>query len=378
MGRAGGRSRQLAAVLGSWSARGLIVGGVVLLAEGGRITSAATCGWADRERRLPMRRETVLRYASMSKLITSAAAMALCDRGLLDRAHPVAIWLPWFRPGMPNGDRPDISLTHLLSHTAGLSYGFEQPPGNAYERAGISDGLDGAAVPLAENLARLAGLPLHFAPGSGWQYSLATDVVGAVIERACGEPLAQAINCLVTAPLRMRSAAFASDAGGRLAPAYWASDGEVRRIIGTGWYPVEGGRCHISEGRQSGAGYLSAGTGMTGTADDYMRLLLCLRGGGAPILSPDSTRAMLSGAIGSVPIASRGPGWTFGLGPMILADPRVAGIRQGRGTWGWCGVHGGHYWVDPENDLTFVALTNTGVTGAWGAFADELREVIYD
>ncbi len=375
---AGLRSSQLGSVLDAWVKDGRIVGGVVLLAEGDKVTGTAVSGWSDRGRRLPMRRHTVLRYASLTKLIVSASALVLCEQGKLDCHKPVAAWLPRFRPQTPDGTRPDILLCHLLTHTSGLSYGFEQAPGNAYEETGVSDGLDATGVSLEANLDRLAGLPLMFPPGTAWQYSLATDVLGAVIERASGQTLPQAISRLVTGPLGLDSMGFPPEARHTPAPAYWNRDGRVDRITGTGWYTVENGRCRVSETRPPASErYPSGGAGLVGTADDFMRLLLCLRGGGAPILEFESVHAMLSGAIGDVPISNRGPGWTFGLGPMILSDPKAAGISQGQGTWGWCGLHGGHYWVDPEHDLALVALTNTGVTGAWGEFADQLREVIY-
>ncbi|EPN69553.1 esterase, partial [Pseudomonas syringae pv. actinidiae ICMP 19079] len=103
---------------------------------------------------------------------------------------------------------PVITLQHLLSHTAGLSYGFEQMPYNAYERGGVSDGLDGVAFGLQENLRRLASLPLLFEPGGAWGYSLATDVLGAVIEQATGLALSEAIARMVTVPLRMSATSF--------------------------------------------------------------------------------------------------------------------------------------------------------------------------
>lgn len=378
MSDAASRSAQLTSVLGEWVARGSIVGGVVLLSEHGRVTGVATSGWADREAGCPMSRNTVLRYASMTKLIVSVAALHLCEQNVLDLDAPITEWLPDFLPLTEDGLQPDILLRHLLSHTSGLSYGFEQDPGNSYEQAGISDGLDCAGIDVRDNLHRLARLPLFFLPGQRWQYSLSTDVLGAVIERACAQSLSQVVTRAVLRPLGMDACGFCVSTTQPLAPAYWNFGDETRRIDGCGWYPIDGGRCRISEDRmQPGAGYDCAGAGMIGTADGYMRLLHCLRAGGAPILSCAAARSLVSGAIGNVSIESRGPGWTFGLGVMILSDPQAAGLKQGGGTWGWCGIHGGHYWVDPEKDLALVALTNTGVTGAWGSFADRLVEVIY-
>lgn len=372
------RSARLAEVLRDWTARGRIVGGVVLLAERGRITGAAVSGWADREAGTPMERATVMRYASMTKLIVSVLVLRMCDESVLSLDDAVTRWLPGFRPRLPDGRVPEITLRHLLSHSAGLGYGFEQPPGNPYERAGVSDGLDVTDITLEENLRRLASLPLFFAPGTGWRYSLATDVLGAVVQAASGCNMSDLVNQEVLSPLGMVDTGFGTTPERQAAPAYWDFETSVQRVQGCGWFPVDGGRARLSEGRVwRGGGYHSAGAGMTGTADDYMRLLLCLRAGGGQVLSPRNTSRLLSSAIGDVPIESRGAGWSFGLGPMILTDPRAAGLRQGSGTWSWCGVHGGHYWVDPVNDLALVALTNTGTTGAWGAFAEELVDAVY-
>lgn len=373
------RSGLLARALQKWVEGGEIVGGVILLAEGGELTGCTTAGLADREAGLPMQRETVLRYASMTKLIVSTLALKLCEEGIISLDAPVAHWLPAFCPKLENGKVPEITVQHLLTHTAGLSYGFEQHPGNRYEEAGISDGLDSPGVTLEENLRRLSSVPLFFSPGSAWQYSIAIDVLGAVIQAATRISLPDLLNKKILTPLHMDSTGFGSSPQRHVAPAYWNLGHSTPRITGTSWYPVDGGRCLISEERGlRPTEYMSAGAGLAGSADDYMRFLLCLREKGKDVLSERSVAQMLSSATGALPISSRGPGWSFGLGPLILADPAQAGSKQGRGTWSWCGVHGGHYWVDPENDKVLVALTNTGVTGAWGGFADELIKAIYE
>lgn len=372
------RSDLLAAVLHRWVDAGEIVGGVILLAEGGEVTGQAVAGLADREARQPMQRNTILRYASMTKLLVSALALKLCEEDVLSLDAPVTNWLPAFCPKLENGRTPKITVHHLLTHTAGLSYGFEQPPGNKYEKAGISDGLDSSGITLEENLCRLASVPLFFPPGSAWQYSIATDVLGAVMQAATGTDLAGLLDEKILSPLHMPDTGFGSSLHRNVAPAYWNLGHSAVRVTGTKWYPVDGGRCLISEDRGLRPNeYASAGAGLAGSADDYMHFLLCLRGKCKGLLSEQSIDQMLSNAIGSVRIPSRGSGWSFGLGPMILAEPVRTGSKQGRGTWTWCGVHGCHYWVDPENDIVLVALTNTGVTGAWGGFAEELITAIY-
>ncbi len=369
--------QRLAEVWQGWVDSGQIVGGVLLVAQGGVLRYVSARGWADRERRVSVTRGTRFRLASLTKLLTSVAVLQLCEQGMLSLDAPVTDWLPAFRPRLSDGRESVITLRHLLSHSSGLGYGFEQPPGNTYELAGVSDGLDRVAFDLQENLTRLAKLPLLFEPGTAWGYSLATDVLGAVIEQGTGRGLSQVIDEQVTRPLGMASTSFRQDQG-RLARAYKDGADVPERIGDDDLLVLESGTVRVSSGRVYDAqAYESGGAGMLGTADDYLKLLECLRLGGAPLLNSVSTAALLSNAIGKVTLKGRGAGWTFGLGPVILADPLAAGQRQGAGTWSWCGVYGSHYWVDPVSEISLVVLTNTAVAGAWGRFADALVEAVY-
>ncbi|MCL6305571.1 serine hydrolase domain-containing protein [Pseudomonas syringae] len=358
--------------------QGRIVGGVLLLARQGRVAYASARGWADREQQIPVSRSTRFRLASLTKLLTSVAVLRLCERGVLDLHASVTHWLPAFRPRLDNGREPVITLQHLLSHTSGLSYGFEQAPDSAYQRAGVSDGLDRVPFDLQENLTRLARVLLLFEAGSAWGYSLATDVLGAVVEQATGLALSEAIAKWVTVPLRMHATSFRHLPGCPLASAYKDGVSGPQRIGDDDGVLLDSGQARLSAARAFETdAYESGGAGMLGTADDYLRLLECLRLGGAPLLGEASTARLLGNAIGQTSIASRGPGWRFGLGPMILTDPVLAGQRQGAGTWSWCGLYGSHYWVDPRAALSMVVLTNTAVAGAWGEFADAIVDALY-
>lgn len=362
----------------SFVEQGRIVGGVLLLARQGRLEYASARGWADREQQIAVTRSTRFRLASLTKLLTSVAVLRLCERGVLDLHASVTRWLPVFRPRLASSREPLITLQHLLSHTSGLSYGFEQAPDNAYQRAGVSDGLDRVPFGLQENLTRLASVPLLFEPGSACGYSLATDVLGAVIEQATGLALSEAIGQWVTVPLRMHATSFRHLPERPLASAYKDGVNGPQRIGDDDGLSLDSGQARLSAARAFDTdAYESGGAGMLGTADDYLRLLECLRLGGAPLLSEASTACLLGNAIGQTSIASRGPGWRFGLGPMILTDPVLAGQRQGAGTWSWCGLYGSHYWVDPRAALSMVVLTNTAVAGAWGEFADAIVDALY-
>ncbi len=125
----------------------------------------------------------------MSKAIVAAAALALTERGKLSLDDPAARFLPDFRPRLKDGTTPDLLVRHLLTHTSGLTYGFVQRPDHPYHRAGVSDGMDQPGLSMEENLRRIASVPLEFAPGTAWGYSVSMDVLGAVIARANGTTL---------------------------------------------------------------------------------------------------------------------------------------------------------------------------------------------
>lgn len=354
---------------------------VLLLAHDGAVVHAGVAGWANREKAQPMQCDTVFRFASLTKLVTSVTALRLCELGWFDLGTPITRWLPYFRPLLADGSVPVITSRHLLSHVAGLSYGFEMPPGNAYEIAGISDGLDACKFGIEENLRRLEAIPLQSAPGSAWQYSMATDVLGAVLECAAGDELPALVARYVTNLLGMAATHFGAPVGRMLATPYRDAigGGEPSLIGADDWLVFDTSRIRVSADRaHSLDAWPSGGAGLVGTADDYLRLLECLRTGDAPVLGAATTQRLLDNALRSVTIRSRDPGWGFGLGPLVLTDPARGGSPQHAGTWGWCGLFGAHYWVNPVMCLSMVAMTNTGVAGAWGSFATSIVAALYD
>src|SRR5947209_9564107 len=158
-----------------------IVGAVALVAQNGEIVYRRAAGLADRERAIPMREHAVFRLASLTKPLVTAAALRMVELGKIALADPVARYLPDFHPSLPSGETPVITLRHLLTHTAGLSYGFMQPPDGSYHRAGVSDGAGEPGLSRDENLARIMRAGLAYPPGERWAYSVAIDVLGAVM-----------------------------------------------------------------------------------------------------------------------------------------------------------------------------------------------------
>lgn len=187
---------------------GRLVGSVVLVAQRGELVYAGAAGYADRELQRPMRRETQFRLSSVSKPYITLAAMRMIEQQKLSLDDAVSRWLPWFTPALADGRRPEIKIRHLLSHTAGLDYRLNQPAEGPYQRLGVKDGLELSSLTLEQNLQLLAQAELLAEPGSAFNYSLAIDVLGAVLEQAADEPLPQLFNQWVAQPLGWATPVF--------------------------------------------------------------------------------------------------------------------------------------------------------------------------
>jgi CubicO group peptidase (beta-lactamase class C family) len=355
-----------------------IVGTVVLVAEDGRIVYRRAAGFADRENGVHVREDTVFRFASLTKPIVSVAALALIERGDLWLESPVTDWIPWFKPKFGDGEEPVITVRHLMTHTSGLTYGFMELPDSAFHRAGVSDGLDQPGLSMEENLRRISSVPLNHTPGRRWNYSVATDVLGEVIARCAGMTLPDVVEQLVTGPLGMRDTKFRAAEGVALAKAY--GDGEPRPALMGEPHRILFGRSavHYSPTRAfDAASFPSGGGGMVGTAPDFLVFLEALRTGGAPLLTPESVKALTTNAIDDLRVNAVGPGWGFGLGVAVLKDPELAESPESTGTWRWGGAYGHSWFVDPARRLSVVALTNTAVAGMNGPYPDGIRDAVY-
>ena len=366
-----------------------IVGAVVLVAQDGAIVIRRAAGLADRERGLPMREDAVFRLASLTKPLVTAAALRMVELGKFALADPVTRYLPDFRPALPNGEAPTITLRHLLTHTAGLSYGFMQPPDGSYHRAGVSDGAAEPGVSMDENLKRIARAGLAYPPGERWGYSVAIDVLGAVMQVVEGADLDAVVRNYVTAPLKLDSMGFdlkpeQSDllvtpyADGAPAPVR-IPDGGMRVRFPEG-VPIYAGLAgiNLSPARVfDKTAFRSGGGGMVGNAPDMLTFIEAIRSGGAPILSRETVAAMMTVQTGDFLIVNRGPGWGFGYGGSILTDPKAALTPQSAGTFGWGGVWGHSWFTDPAKRLSVVSLTNTALEGMMGRYIRELRDAVY-
>lgn len=354
-----------------------IVGAVVLVAYHGELVYSRAAGLADREMGVPMKEEPIFLLASVTKLIVTAAAMKLVEDGTLSLEDSVIRWLPDFRPCLSNEVFPRITVRQLLTHTAGLSYRSFEPAESAYHTLNISDGLDQPGLSLAENLRRLAAAPLVYEPGRAWRYSLATDVLGAVIAAAGRKPLEDLVRQAITGPLEMQATGFTVVDRTRFVTPYADGPGEPVLITDGMAVPLYGAPVIFAPSRIfNRSSYQSGGAGMAGTARDVMRFLESIRMERDGILRASTVETMLTAHVDSA-AQTWGPGWGFGFGGAILEDPTAAGTPQSKGTFQWGGVYGHTWFVDRAHALSVVALTNTAFEGMAGAFPSDIRDSIY-
>jgi CubicO group peptidase (beta-lactamase class C family) len=267
-----------------------------------------------------------------------------------------------------------------MTHTAGLTYRFFQEDQGTYELAGVSDGMDWSEISLEENLQRLASAPLLYEPGNMWRYSIATDVLGAVIEKVTAMSLREAVQTLVTHPLRMTDTDFVAVDLDRLTAAY-ANGSEEPRLLhkeleqipfieGTAGFRLSPNRANRT------SAYLSGGAGMVGSTGDFLTLLETLRQGGQPLLTQAVAAEMSTNQIGEL-VMPYWPGRGFGLGFTVLKDPVAAGTPESPGTWRMGGTYGHSWFVDPKEELSVAAFTNTALEGMSGLYTTDICDAIY-
>jgi CubicO group peptidase (beta-lactamase class C family) len=347
-------------------AKGTIPGAVLLISRNGKVAYFEAMGSLDPDKKTPMSKDAIFRIYSMSKPITTVAAMMLFEQGKLALTDPVAKFIPAFKdvkvgeekPG-PDG-KPTLELVapkramtiqDLMRHSSGLTYGFfgEGAVKKAYLAANLGDG-DPSTTEFVD---RLAKLPLVYHPGTTWDYSQSTDVLGHVIEVVTGKSLYSALKEMLLDPLGMTDSSF-----------YVADPAKQSRIA----EPFSNDRtigadAQVNDPRVARK-YESGGGGMVGTAMDYARFLQMLANGGTldgkRYLGPRTIAYMASDHMGDVirrgPYDLLGPGYKFGLGFAVRVEPGVAPIAGSPGDYYWGGAGGTYFWVDPKEKMFVVYM----------------------
>ena len=370
------RLARLDAALESYVEAGTLPGAVAIVKSRGETVYLKAFGHRDREAGDPLETDDIFRIASQTKAIVSVAIMMLQEEGRLLISDPVGRHLPEYLEttvASPNPDgtydvvptRRPVTIRHLLTHTAGITYGGGTAAAE-WEEAGITGWYFAhREAPIRETVRRMASLPFETHPGEAWVYGYATDILGAVVEVASGTALDEFLRTRIFEPLGMADTHFYLPAAkrDRLTVVYSADAGGLVRapdpggMVGQGAY-VDGPRVSFS----GGAGLLS-------TAPDYARFLQALLNGGklgdARILSPKSVELMTVDHLGGLLVrdlndasavfgAERGVG--FGLGFRVVEDVGAHGAPGSEGVYGWGGAYHSSYWVDPQEELVVVYL----------------------
>ena len=356
-----------------------LVGAVIAVMQDGQLAHFKAYGQSDREAGKAMTEDAIFRLASITKPVVTAAAMRMIELGKFALDTPVTDFLPDFKPKSPDGSTPVITIRHLLTHTAGLSYDFLQPLDGPYNTIPVSAGI-GDDVTMEENLARMVQAGLTFPPGAAWLYSVAIDVLGAVMAKAEGTDVEGAVKKYVTGPMQMTDTSFFVTDESRLVQPYSNAAPEPVRI-GDGFkQPFVPGCGPINLGTSrafSKTAFQGGGGCMNGKAMDIVRMLDAVRAGGAPILSEATTKQMMSNQIGPLRVIFDPTGNTaFGFGGSILLDPAASGSFLSPGSWQWGGVWGHSWHVDPARKTTIVNLTNTTLEGMVGQVVRDIQQAV--
>jgi CubicO group peptidase (beta-lactamase class C family) len=354
-------------------ASGRIPGAVVLVARDGKVLLHEAVGWADKERNVPMARNSIHPIASSTKLITTVAALRLFEANKLRVMAPITQYLPELKDlkvqvtgGEPVNAARAPTVHDLMTHRAGFTYFFfpKNPLRDRYRELGI-DRID---TDDAEGmLKKLATLPLAFQPGTSFEYSIATDLLGHIVERVYGKPLDIALKELVLDPLKMGETTFhvQGDALQRFArPLATDPDPWVFQWLDVTKAPKR----------------FSGGAGMASTAGDYFRLLQMIANegtlDGVRLLSPQTVRWAMSNQIGTMRgVAHPGDGYSWNLFNPVRVAEGGAVFPGSVGDIFWGGITGPRYFLDPKEKLVGVLFVQGPSVRA--AYHAELRAVVY-
>jgi CubicO group peptidase (beta-lactamase class C family) len=336
---------------------GRLPGAVILIARRGRIAYYEAFGFRDRDKNLPMARDSIFRIYSMTKPITTAAAMMLQEEGRLQIYDPVSRTLPELANMKVGTERTDagrrvyevlpaqreITLQDLMRHTSGFTYGTRgtSPVNAMYLDAKIGSRDD----TNADLVTKLAKIPLKYQPGTRWEYGVSTDVLGRVVEVVSGKRLGEFFEDRIFKVLGMTDTAFyiPADKLSRAAQPWQRPGG-----------PPPTPRFDVAVQ----AKYESGGGGLVGTASDYLRFTTMLLNGGklgnVQLLGKKTVEFMTADHLGAIPIDA--PGLGFGLGFQVRRDAGIAGLAGTVGEYGWAGNAGTLFWTDPKEQLIAIYM----------------------
>lgn len=363
------------------------VSGAVL--AGREVVDLHCCGFADREQRVPLREDTLFRAFSNTKLVTSIAVLLLLDEGRFALDDAVDGFIPQLakrrvlRPGATAIDdteaaRSPITLRQLLSHSAGLSYGLLDP-GTLLFKAYTDAKVLSPQITLAEMVDALEPLPLAFHPGTGWEYSLATDVLARLVEVLSGERFDRFIQARILDPLHMGDTGFVVPAAkaDRLAALYTGADLLAPMKPGL----TRADALPFPDAYRVAVPKLSGGGGLVTSLPDMIALLRSLLPGGPTLLKPDTLAQLASnqlppGVCIRFPGVGEVPGKGFGLAGAVTLKASSIDPPAAAGELQWGGIAGTHWWIAPQRNLAGLLMTQRWMS-FWHPFSFDIKRAVY-
>lgn len=362
--------------------------------QGQDIVDYQTFGYMDLETKTPLRTDAIYRMYSNTKIVTSVALMMLHEEGLFDLDDPLAKYLPQFdgvtvlkADAQSASDtepaKQMILIRHILSHSAGFSYGFIEPESvidQAYLQGGLNVLAD-ASIDLEEFCDRVAKLPLAYEPGTSWRYSVATDVCARLVEVLSGMPFDEFLQQRIFAPLDMPDTDF------------WVPPEKTSRFITqyapTDFFdPMKPGLVKADDPKtgpySQKRALLSGGGGLVSTVADYVKFLQMIVGGGqrngvrllkTSTLQQMRTNQLAPGVTVEFPMWAM-PGTTFGLGFALKETLQEQDPVAAQDEYHWGGMAGTHSWMAPHADVTGFCLTQR-MPGFWHPFSHEFKSHVY-
>ncbi|WP_245438615.1 serine hydrolase [Bradyrhizobium sp. SK17] len=354
------------------------------------LVDVSCVGWADKEAQIPLRTDHIFRVFSNTKLITSCAALLLLEDGHIRLDDPIETFIPQLgnrkvlRPGATSIDdtepaQSSITIRQLLSHTAGLSYGFFDP-GTFIFKALNERGVHNPNTTLAEMVDVLADLPLIYQPGTSWEYSLATDVTSRLVEVVSGQSFDKFIKARILDPLGMVDTGFVvpQQDQGRLV-AYYAGADLME--------PMKPGLTRTDNAPFPGAylrpvARLSGGGGLVSTLPDMVALIRSLLPGGPTLLKPDTIAMMMSNQLPEgrwIRFALMGeqPGKAHALAGGLILNPSPIDHPDAAGEFYWGGVAGTQWWISPKTGIAGVMMAQRQMAFVH-PFSFEFKRMAYD
>ncbi len=377
------------AAMQSYVDRDLLSGVSWAVLQGRNLIDVNAVGWADREAKTALTTDHLFRAFSNTKLVTTCAVLLLFEAGKFQLDDPIERYLPQLanrrvlKPGATslNDTEPantSITIRHLLSHSAGLSYGLFDP-GTLIFAAYNERKVFGPMLTLAEMVEALADLPLLFHPGTSFEYSVATDVLAHLVEIVSGERFDAYIKAHIFDRLGMVDTFFVvpAEKQHRLTAYYRGADMMD---------DMKPGLTRVDNSPYPGAYLqavpkLSGGGGLVTSLADMVALTRSLLPGGETLLKPETIAQMMTNQLANgvnVRFAMQGeiPGKGFGLGGSVTREPSSIEPQSATGEFQWGGIAGTHWWISPRNNLAAVVMTQR-VMAFWHPFSFEFKRLVY-